>query len=63
MDNQMAKVKITQVKSVIDRTERQKRTMRALGLKKVNQSVEVEVTPQTQGMIDAVKHLLEVVEL
>ncbi|MCB0395372.1 MAG: 50S ribosomal protein L30 [Flavobacteriales bacterium] len=59
----MAKVKITQVKSVIDRTERQKRTMRALGLKKVNQSVEVEVTPQTQGMIDAVKHLLEVVEL
>ena len=56
------KVKIKQVKSAIDRPERQKRTLVALSLKKVNQEVEVEATPQTLGMIQAVKHLVEVVE-
>lgn len=59
----MKKVKITQVKSVIDRSERQKRTMLALGLKKMNASVEVEATPQIQGMITKVNHLVKVEEV
>jgi large subunit ribosomal protein L30 len=59
----MKKIKITQVKSVIDRSERQKRTMEALGLKKVNASVEVEATPQVLGMVRKVNHLVTVVEL
>jgi large subunit ribosomal protein L30 len=59
----MAKVKITLVKSGIDRPERQKRTLRALGLGKMNRSVEKEVTPQIQGMINTVQHLIEVKEL
>jgi large subunit ribosomal protein L30 len=56
----MAKIKITQVKSVIDRPERQKRTMVALGLKKLNASVEVEATPQILGMVTKVNHLVKV---
>ena len=56
----MAKIKITQVKSVIDRQERQKRTMAALGLKKLNASVEVEATPQILGMVEKVNHLVKV---
>jgi large subunit ribosomal protein L30 len=59
----MAKVKITQVKSVIDRSERQKKTMLALGIKKLNGSVEVEATPQIQGMITKVNHLVVVEEV
>ena len=59
----MAKVKITQIKSVIDRPKRQKDTMVALGLKKINQSVEHEATPQIQGMIDRVSHLVSVEQL
>ena len=59
----MKKIKITQVKSVIDRSERQKRTMAALGLKKMNASVEVEATPQILGMVTKVNHLVKVVEL
>ena len=59
----MKKIKITQVKSVIDRPERQKRTMVALGLNKMNASVEVEATPQTLGMVRKVNHLIKVVEL
>ena len=59
----MAKVKITLVKSGIDRPERQKRTLRALGLGKMNRSVEKEVTPQIQGMINTVQHLIDVKEL
>jgi large subunit ribosomal protein L30 len=59
----MKKIKITQVKSVIDRSERQKRTMEALGLKKVHASVEVEATPQVLGMVRKVNHLVTVVEL
>jgi large subunit ribosomal protein L30 len=42
----MAKIKITQVKSVIDRSQRQKDTVRALGLRKINHTVEQEATPQ-----------------
>lgn len=56
----MAKIKITQVKSVIDRPERQKRTVQALGLKKLNASVEVEATPQILGMVNKVNHLVKV---
>ena len=59
----MAKIKVTQVKSVIDRSERQKRTMIALGLKKMNASVEVEATPQILGMVTKVNHLVKVGQL
>jgi large subunit ribosomal protein L30 len=59
----MAKVKVTQVKSVIDRSERQKRTMQALGLTKMNRTVEKEATPQILGMITKVNHLVKVEEV
>ena len=59
----MAKVKITQVKSGIDRSERQKKTLLALGLKKMHASKEVEATPQILGMITKVSHLVTVEEL
>ena len=58
----MKKVKIKQVRSGIGRPLRQKRTLEALGFKRLNQTIEVEVSPQVQGMIDAVSHLIEVVE-
>ena len=56
----MAKIKITQVKSIIDRSERQKRTMKALGLSKMNQSVEVEANAAIIGMVRAVNHLVAI---
>lgn len=59
----MKKIKITQIKSVIDRSERQKRTMVALGLKKMHASVEVEATPQIMGMVTKVNHLIKVEEI
>jgi len=59
----MKKIKVTQVKSVIDRSERQKRTMVGLGLKKLNATVEVEATPQILGMVTKVQHLVKVEEL
>jgi large subunit ribosomal protein L30 len=59
----MKKLKITKVKSVIDRPERQKRTMQALGLNKLNASVEVEATPQILGMVRKVNHLVKVEEI
>lgn len=59
----MAKVKITLVKSGIDRPKDQKATIVALGLKKLNSSVEVEHTPQIAGMINKVNHLLKVEEI
>ncbi len=59
----MKKIKITQVKSVIDRPERQKRTMIALGLKKMNATVEVEATPQILGMVTKVNHLVKVEQI
>ncbi len=58
----MDKVKITQVKSVIDRSQRQKDTLKALGLKKINQSVVKEATPQILGMVNKVNHLVKVEE-
>jgi large subunit ribosomal protein L30 len=59
----MKRIKITLVKSVIDRPETAKRTVAALGLKKMNASVEVEATPQILGMIRRVGHLLKVEEV
>ena len=59
----MAKVKITLVKSAIGKPEYQKKTVEALGLKKLNQTVEHEVTPQILGMINKVNHLLLVEEM
>ncbi len=59
----MAKIKITQVKSGIDRPERQKRTLQALGLRKVNATVEVEQTEQIKGMVNKVSHLIKVEEV
>ncbi|WP_113652051.1 50S ribosomal protein L30 [Pedobacter namyangjuensis] len=56
----MAKIKITQVKSIIDRSERQKRTMQALGLTKLNQSVEVEANAAIIGMVRKVNHLVAI---
>ena len=55
----MSKIKITQVKSGIDRMERQKRTLKALGLRKMHHTVEVEATPQILGMVKAVLHLVK----
>ncbi|MGB0861848.1 MAG: 50S ribosomal protein L30 [Saprospiraceae bacterium] len=59
----MAKVKITQVKSIIDRPKKQKGTIEALGLRRINHSVEHEATPQILGMIAKVQHLVVVEEL
>jgi large subunit ribosomal protein L30 len=59
----MAKIKITQIKSGIDRSERQKQTLIALGLKKLNASKEVEATPQILGMVNKVSHLVKVEEV
>lgn len=56
----MAKVKITAIKSTIDRPARQKATVKALGLRKLNHSIEIEATPQVVGMIKSVQHLLKV---
>lgn len=58
----MAKIKITQVKSGIDRSERQKQTL-IVALRKVNASKEVEATPQILGMITKVNHLIKVENL
>ena len=59
----MAKIKVTQVKSVIRCSDRQKRTMIALGLKKINRSTEHEATAQILGMVEKVKHLVSTEEV
>ncbi|HIY77341.1 MAG TPA: 50S ribosomal protein L30 [Candidatus Sphingobacterium stercorigallinarum] len=56
----MAKIRITQIKSVIDRSERQKKTIEALGLKRINHTVEVEATSAIIGMVRKVNHLVAV---
>jgi large subunit ribosomal protein L30 len=58
----MKKIKITLVKSPIDRPERQKLTLQALGLNKANASREVEATPQILGMVRKVSHMVKVEE-
>jgi len=57
------KVKVTQVKSGIGRTLRQKQTLASLGLNKISQHREHELTPQIQGMIAKVSHLVKVEEI
>ncbi|MBE9481253.1 MAG: 50S ribosomal protein L30 [Bacteroidetes bacterium] len=59
----MKKIKIKQIRSGIGRPKDQKRTLQALGIKKMHHSLEVEATPQILGMINKVKHLLLVEEL
>ncbi|MBM3936901.1 MAG: 50S ribosomal protein L30 [Sphingomonadales bacterium] len=59
----MAIYQITQVKSAIGRTERQKRTLIALGLKKNQTSVRHEGTPQVLGMLAKVQHLIKIEEI
>ncbi len=59
----MPQIKITQVKSIIDRSKKQKETIKALGLRKINHSVEHEATPQILGMVRKVNHLIKVEQL
>ena len=59
----MKKLRVKQIRSGIGRPERQKRTIQALGIKKLNRPMEVVGTPQVLGMIEKVKHLLEVEEI
>lgn len=56
----MAKIKITQIKSKIGYSVRQKKTLEALGIKKMQQTVEHEATPQILGMVTKVRHLVKV---
>lgn len=58
----MGKIKVTQVRSAIKHPERQKRTLEALGIKRMHQTIEVEATPQILGMVEKVSHLVEVEE-
>lgn len=59
----MGKIRITQKRSKIGQTVRQKRTLDALGLKRINHTVELEATPQILGMVSKVSHLLSVEEV
>jgi large subunit ribosomal protein L30 len=59
----MTTLKVTQVKSKIGSTKRQKKNLEALGIKRMNHSVEKEDTPQIRGMIKKIEHLVEVEEL
>lgn len=62
-DSNMKKVRITQVRSGIGRPARQKRTLVALGLRKMHQTVEHTATPQIMGMVDKVQHLVKFEEV
>ncbi len=59
----MAKIRIKQVRSTIDKPKKQKDTIKALGLGKINRTVEVEETPQIAGMVNKVLHLITVERL
>lgn len=59
----MSKIKIRQIRSGIGRHKKQKRTLQALGLRKMHQVVEHEATPQILGMVKKIEHLLEVEEV
>ena len=58
----MAKIKVKLVRSVIGRPEKHKKTIEALGLRKISQVVEKEDTPQIRGMIALVDYMVEVIE-
>ena len=57
------KLRIRQTKSTIGRIEKQKRTIRALGLRRMNQVVVVDDSPQIRGMVRKVRHLIDVEEI
>lgn len=57
------KVRISLVRSVISRKPNQRKTVKALGLRKIGSSVEVELTPSIQGMVHTVDHLVKVEEI
>ena len=59
----MAKVKITQIKSKSGATKRQIANLESLGIRRMHQTVEVEVTPVTKGMVEKVLHLVKVEEI
>ena len=59
----MGKIKVTQVKSAIKKPLRQKRTLEALGISRLHQTIEVEATPQILGMVRKVSHLVKVEEV
>ena len=59
----MAKMKITQVRSRIGATANQKKNLDALGLRKINATVEHDATPIIFGMVEKVKHLVKVEEV
>lgn len=59
----MKRIKITQVRSAIDKPLRQKRSLEALGIRKMHQTVEHNATPQILGIVNAVKHLVTVEEI
>ena len=59
----MAKVKITQIKSKSGATKRQIANLESLGIRKTHQTVEVELTPVTKGMVEKVLHLVKVEEI
>ena len=58
----MSKIKIKQVRSAINRTARQKATIKSLGFTKLNQVIEKESTPQILGMVKKVQHLVKVLD-
>jgi len=59
----MAKIRITQIKSIIGSPKRQKKTLEALGIRKMHQTVEKEATPQILGMVTKLRHLVKVEEI
>jgi len=59
----MKKVKLTQVRSTINRSQKQRDTLTALGLKRINSVSEREVSPQIEGMIRKIEHLIKVEEI
>ncbi|RKY89890.1 50S ribosomal protein L30 [candidate division KSB1 bacterium] len=57
------KLRIQQIKSIIGRTEKQRKTIAALGLKRIRHTVEHKDTPQIRGMIEKVRHIIKVEEV
>ena len=58
----MGKIKVTKVRSAINRTQNQKRTLAGLGLNKIGQTVEHDASPSILGMVNKVSHLVSVEE-
>jgi len=59
----MAKVRVTQVRSKSGATKRQIANLEALGIRRINHSVEIEINPVSSGMIEKVKHLVKIEEI